>query len=273
MSQSLCLSLKLGKRLVIVLAVGFVLLLRGWSPPQQVTAETRPSDFKSFESPQVHPLALTPDGTRLLAVNTPDHRLSVFELSGELPKLVAEIPVGLEPVSVAVRNDSEAWVTNWLSDSVSVINLTTGNVVRTIDVGDEPTDVVFAGASRPMAFVCVSGARQLKVYDPDSPDRAAQVIDVPGKQPRALTRDAAGNRVFVSVFESGNQTTVVGAKQVQAAGGPPKASPKMSKKLPPAPEVGLIVKWDGARWADERGKTNWSPYHSLHAGRRRSGRR
>ncbi|HKQ09307.1 MAG TPA: hypothetical protein VJ464_29560 [Blastocatellia bacterium] len=260
MLSLLRLSPGLCKRLVVLLAIGLILLLRGWSSPQHVTAETRPSDYKSFESPQVHPLSLTPDGTRLLAVNTPDHRLSVFQLTGELPQLVTEIPVGLEPVSVVARNDHEAWVTNWLSDSVSVVNLTTGNVVRTIDVGDEPTDVVFAGGERQMAFVCVSGLHQIKVYDPDVADSAAQVIDIPGKQPRALTRDASGSRVFVSVFESGNQTTVVSANNVKDAGGPPKAKPKMAKKLPDAPSVGLIVKWNGTRWADERGKTNWTPF-------------
>ena len=52
----------------------------------------------NFESPQVHPLALTPDGTRLLAVNSPNGTLSVFQLANGLaPKLIAEIPVGLEP--------------------------------------------------------------------------------------------------------------------------------------------------------------------------------
>jgi len=61
----------------------------------------------------------------------------------------------------------------------------------------------------------------------------------------------------VSIFESGNQTTVVSANQVKAAGGPPKPSPKM-KKLPTAPDVGLIVKWDGSRWSDERGDTRWN---------------
>src|SRR5262245_64772808 len=73
-----------------------------------VMAATSPSSFANFESPQVHPLALTPDGTRLLAVNTPDNRLSVFELSTGSPVLVEEIPVGLEPVSVAARDDREA---------------------------------------------------------------------------------------------------------------------------------------------------------------------
>ncbi|HWS88410.1 MAG TPA: hypothetical protein VN282_15670 [Pyrinomonadaceae bacterium] len=57
----------------------------------------------------MHPLAVTPDGTRLLAVNSPENRLSVFQLKGGTPVLTAEIPVGLEPVSVAARNDREAW--------------------------------------------------------------------------------------------------------------------------------------------------------------------
>jgi YVTN family beta-propeller protein len=243
------------------IAVGCVTVLAfavTYRPPaQNVIAETRPSDFRSFESPQVHPLALTPDGTRLLAVNTPDDRLAVFQLDPEGPRLIAEIPVGLEPVSVAARNDHEAWVTNWLSDTVSVVDLTTANVVRTIEVGDEPTDVVFAGQPRELAFVCVSGAGQVKVYDPGSPAENSQVINIRGKQPRALVRDASGGRVFVSVFESGNQTTVVSANQVKAAGGPPKPFPKM-KKLPTAPDVGLIVKWNGTRWSDERGNTKWN---------------
>lgn len=247
------------KRLVAACVTVLACTLINRPPAQNVIAETRPSDFKSFESPQVHPMALTPDGTRLLVVNTPDHRLAVFQLGGGEPRLIAEIPVGLEPVSVTARNDREAWVTNWLSDTVSVVDLTTANVVRTIDVGDEPADVVFAGQQRELAFVCVSGAGQVKVYDPDSPAESPQVISIRGKQPRALVRDSSGGRVFVSVFESGNQTTVVSANQVKAAGGPPKPSPKM-KKLPAAPDTGLIVKWNGAQWSDERGNTKWNAF-------------
>ena len=33
------------------------------------------SGFVNWESPHVNPLALTPDGATLLAVNTPDNRL------------------------------------------------------------------------------------------------------------------------------------------------------------------------------------------------------
>ena len=41
-----------------------------------------PASFVNWESPHVHPLDLTPDGTRLLAVNTADARLEVFDASG-----------------------------------------------------------------------------------------------------------------------------------------------------------------------------------------------
>ncbi|HEX3144279.1 MAG TPA: hypothetical protein VHQ64_09920, partial [Pyrinomonadaceae bacterium] len=224
-------------------------------------------NYKNFEGPQVHPLAMTPDGTRLLAVNTPAATLSVFQLVSGSPVLTAEIPVGLEPVSVAVRNNREAWIANWMSDSVSIVDLTTGNVIRTIDVGDEPTDVLFAGLSSEKAFVCVSGggtraiagggtvtgaSGAVKVFpDASNPTLALQTIQIFGKQPRALARSDDGSRVFVSVFESGNQTTIVSQSDVAANGGMPPPNPAMNPSLPPAPNTGLIVNWNGSNWVDE----------------------
>ena len=176
-------------------------------------AQGAPASFKNFEAPQIHPLALTPDGSRLLAVNTPNATLSVFQLVSGSPVLTAEIPVGLEPVSVAARNNREAWVVNWMSDSVSIVDLSTGNVVRTIDVGDEPTDVIFTGADNSKAFVCVSGGGRMtsgfsqvegasgaiKVFDANNPLGFPAIIENFGKQPRALARNSAGSQVFVSV--------------------------------------------------------------------------
>ncbi|MEP6636283.1 MAG: hypothetical protein ABJB97_06120, partial [Acidobacteriota bacterium] len=226
-------------------------------------AQGAPASFKNFEAPQIHPLALTPDGSRLLAVNTPNATLSIFQLVSGSPVLTAEIPVGLEPVSVAARNNSEAWVVNWLSDSVSIVDLSTGNVVRTFDVGDEPTDVIFTGNNNSKAWVCVSGggrttlgfppitgaAGAVKVFDASNPTAPQAIIENFGKQPRALARNADGSRVFVSVFESGNQTTIVPEPTVTANGGLPPAA--MNPLLPPRPNTGLIVKWDGSNWKDE----------------------
>ena len=114
------------------------------------------SPFALFESGQVRPLAMSPDGARLFAVNTPDNRLEIFDIGmGTLTK-VGSVPVGLEPVAVAARTNGEVWVVNHLSDSVSVVDVATpatARVVRTLLVGDEPRDVVFAGPGGTRAFV------------------------------------------------------------------------------------------------------------------------
>src|SRR5882724_5559938 len=61
--------------------------------------------FTAFESGQIRPLALTSDKKFLLAVNTPDAKLELFKIQGDTLERRASIPVGLEPVSVALRND------------------------------------------------------------------------------------------------------------------------------------------------------------------------
>ena len=120
-------------------------------PPPAVPAAAGPR-FTLFESGQVRPLAISPDKQHLFAVNTPDNRLEIFHIKQAQLIHTASIPVGLEPVAVAARTDHEVWVVNHLSDSVSVIALdddaASGHVERTVLVGDEPRDIVFAGPGR-----------------------------------------------------------------------------------------------------------------------------
>ena len=54
----------------------------------------------NWESPHVHPLDLTPDGRRLLAVNTAAATLEVFDVSDAGLAWVGSIPVGLDPVGL-----------------------------------------------------------------------------------------------------------------------------------------------------------------------------
>ena len=61
------------------------------------------STLVNWETPHVHPLELTPDGRRLLAVDTPAATLLVFDLSCGTPRLERSVAVGLEPVSVRAR--------------------------------------------------------------------------------------------------------------------------------------------------------------------------
>src|SRR5689334_24429389 len=104
--------MKIAWRLLILIAVTGALAPLG--------AQT----FVNFEGKQTSPVRLSPDGSRLFAVNTPDNRLSVFDVSSpQNPILIAEIPVGLEPVSVNPRDNDEVWVINEVSDSVSVVSV------------------------------------------------------------------------------------------------------------------------------------------------------
>src|SRR5262249_9333644 len=116
---------------------------------------TYPGAFPTFETGPVRPLALSADRTRLFAVTTPDDRLEILDVGQGGVTRAGSVPVGLEPVAVAVRPDGTAWVVNHLSDSVSVVDTTSSppRVVRTLLVGDEPQDLVFAGPGGSRAFI------------------------------------------------------------------------------------------------------------------------
>src|SRR5436309_10167464 len=102
----------------IPLVLGLAVLAAGLSvAPRHLISHTirtaSSAGFVHFETAQVHPAVLTPSGNRLLAVNTPDGYLRIFDVASEdHPVKVDDIAVGLEPVSVACRSDSEAWVIN-----------------------------------------------------------------------------------------------------------------------------------------------------------------
>ena len=65
------------------------------------------STFVTFESGQVRPVALSPDGNQLFAVNTPDNTLEIFDIDGGGSLSYAgSVQVGMEPVAVAARSVS-----------------------------------------------------------------------------------------------------------------------------------------------------------------------
>ena len=235
--------------------------------------------FINWEHPHVTPLGITPSGSRLLAVNTPDNRLEIFDTSGLQPVALEPIPVGLDPVSVRVRNEYEAWVVNHVSDTISVIDLLEGRVVHTLFTRDEPTDVVFAGSPE-RAFVTCSQENYLQVFD--LADLGAAPVEVPivGEEPRALTVSGDGSEVYLAVYESGNATTILGGDKLGETLVPPNAvnleaspyggqnpppnagtgfSPPIDPSLPEPPKVSHIVrKDDQGRWMDDN-NGDWTP--------------
>jgi len=269
-------------------ALGWIVLALVAPMPARAGAVT-------FESGQVRPLALSPDGDRLFALNTPDGRLEIFavDAGGLTPR--ASVPVGLEPVAVAARSNDEVWVVNHLSDSVSIVDVAASppRVVRTLLVGDEPRDVVFAGPGRARAFVTAAHRGQNRPGDPELTtagvgradvwvfDTAALGAALGGTPlalvtlftdtPRALAVSSDGGTVYAAGFHSGNRTTAIHAGLVcdGGAGAPPCSvsghlmpgglpAPNTNLEGVPQPEVGLVVQFDGTAWRDTVGR-DWSP--------------
>ncbi|MFM7050791.1 MAG: YncE family protein, partial [Planctomycetota bacterium] len=233
------------------------------------SAERASAQFFHFESPHIHPLELTPDGSRLLAVNTVDQRLEVFDVVGTAPYLVpaGSVVVGVEPISVRARTSSEAWVVNHMSDSVTVVDLNTMSVKATLLTGDEPCDVVFAGKLQ-RAFVSVSQLNRVEVFDPSNLLAAPSIVNIAGEDPRGLATD--GVRVYAVIAECGNDTTIVPETKVSSTvnpypndqNPPPNSgstfSPPVAAGLPTAPRSGLIVRKDSTgAWKDDN-NGNWS---------------
>jgi YVTN family beta-propeller protein len=248
------------------------------------------NSFVLFESGQVRPLALISDGmgnTRLYAVNTPDNRLEIYSVTGSGLSKIGSVEVGMEPVAVAARTFNEVWVVNHLSDSVSIVDATaTPKVVRTLLVGDEPRDIVFAGAGGNRAFITTARRGQnvpvttppllttegvpralVWVFDATNLGNTLEgdpltIIELFGDTPRALAVN--GSTVYAAVFHSGNQTTAVSEGAVcndsnlnnNTPAGPCTVfgvtmpgglpNPERSADNAPRPETGLIVKYNNS---------------------------
>lgn len=249
----------------------------------QTFALGQPTNFFNWETPPVHPVALSPDGTTLAACNLPDSRVELFDVASGTPAAIGSVFVGLDPVSVRFRNNDELWVANFISDSISIVSLSAMRVVATLDTLNEPSDVIFAGSPQ-RAFVSCAQPNTVQVFNPTTRTAITNLV-VDGNRPKAMAVSPDGRTVYVAIFESGNATTVIGsgvslgfpsANPVDFPDGPyggknpppnsgtnfvPPISPNLPASNPP-PRVSLIVRKNAAgRWMDDN-HGDWSEYVS-----------
>jgi YVTN family beta-propeller protein len=254
------------------------------------------NSFVNFETSPVHPVALSPDGSRLAVCNLPDARLELFDVTSGIPISSGSVMVGLDPVTVRFRGNNEVWVVNQISDSVSVIDLSALRIVATLNTLDAPADVVFAGTPE-RAFVSCAGANAVQVFDPANRNLAGSIA-IDGQRPKAMAVSADRATVYVAIFESGNGSTILSGAfgpltafpqppVVDFLDGPhsgqnpppnsgtsfvPAINPSLPTNSAP-PRVGLIVKRnDAGRWLDDN-HGDWTEYirgtNSIFSGRPR----
>lgn len=246
------------------------------------------NSFVTFESGQVRPLAMSSDGDHLYVTNTPNSTLDIFTLTDQGLQAERSVPVGMEPVAVALFGNEQAWVVNHLSDSISIVDLTAEppRVINTLLVGDEPRDIVFAGTDRTMAFITTAhrgqngpddnpvdaqlftpsaGRADVWVFDANAIGETIggdplRVLTMFGDTPRALTVSPDGLSVYAAVMHSGNRTTSIGENLLAKSG------PVQSSDGAQQPDTGLIVQFDGSNWRDDMGQDadlNNTNYDSL----------
>ena len=189
--------------------------------PVVVEAQGQGVGHPTFMSPHAAPIVV--GGSHVFVVNTPADTVDVIDASRR--EVVARVNVGIDPVGIALRPDGrEVWVTNHVSDSVSVIDTRPGSatylqVVATVQdldpaTGatrfDEPVGIAFASrarASRTKAYVALSSENQVAVIDVAA-RQVIRTLAVTAQDPRALA--VHGERLYVLPFESNNQTQLSG---------------------------------------------------------------
>lgn len=178
----------------------------------------------TFASPHANPIAVH-DGTVFVA-NTPADTVDVIDAATQ--KVRTRINVGVDPVGIAVRPDGkEVWVSNHVSDSVSVIDndpesLTYLQVIATVQefdpetkatTFDEPVGIAFASSEK--AYVALSSENQIAVVDVATRE-VVKRLRIPAQDPRAIAvRDG---RLYVIPFESNNRTQLSGGKKEEIDG-------------------------------------------------------
>ncbi len=167
-------------------------------------------------SPHASPIVVS--GRHVFVTNTPADTVDVISVKRQ--RVIARIPVGVDPVGLAVRPDGlELWVANHVSDSVSVIDLdpdspTHLGVIATVQQFDtstratrfdEPVGIAFA--SNQKAYVALSSEDVIAVVDVPS-RKVSRRLRIRGQDPRAIS--VRNGRLYVIPFESNNKTQLSG---------------------------------------------------------------
>jgi len=141
-------------------------------------------------------------------------RSVVGVLSGAPLALTTEIPVGTNPVNLALLpNSSKIYVVNRVSASVTVISTANNNVVTTIPVGSTPVWAV-ASPDSSRVYVVNQGSGSISVVDATS-DTVIATLSV-GASPNYATFDARNQRVVVTNPGS-NTVSVINADPTSPA--------------------------------------------------------
>ncbi|MCP5057239.1 MAG: hypothetical protein GY937_10995 [bacterium] len=215
------------RHLVVVLCA-VALLAPSASEAGRPRASHEAFGHQSYLSPQSNPIAFSECATSswVFAVSTTSNRVDVINAATNTWS--DHVRVGMDPVALAVKPTAtcagrELWVSNHISDSVSVVDIDPSSasflqIVETIQEVDsngvsqfdEPVGIAFSLNSN-KAYVALSSRNDVAVIDTTTYAVTSR-LHITNQDPRALTVRRLGPNqgdpelLYVAAFESGNQT-------------------------------------------------------------------
>ena len=153
------------------------------------------------------PIALTSDDKFVWVVNpnvefiepVQNDTVTVHEVGGDKNQKIIEITVGDDPQCVALTPDNKkAYVTNHGSNTVTVIDALTYQVIKTITVGTEPFGCALTPDGTKL-YVANFSSDDVSVIR-TSDDKVIRTIKRVGPKPRAIAITDDGSTAYVTLF-------------------------------------------------------------------------
>ncbi len=143
-------------------------------------------------------ITITADGATLLVVNPDSNSLTLVDTASQ--SVIAEIPVGVDPRTVAVASPMGetgglAYVANRGSDTVSVIDLSARSVITEVSVGNRPYGVVVSPDGGRI-YVAEQGSDHLRILEADSLETVSALVVA--DRPSGLAIDEDGSTLYLT---------------------------------------------------------------------------
>ncbi len=186
----------MAKRISLTSWLGFLLVLSFGSHAAE--------DVPSLGARSSSAITITADGATLLVVNPDSNSLTLVATANH--SVLAEVPVGVDPRSVAVSPDgSAAYVADQGSDSLSVIDIAARAVIADVAVGDRPVGVAVSPDGR---FVAIAelGLDQVRLLD--AANLSTLSLTAVADRPYGLAFTPDGQRLLVSHLLGGDVTVL-----------------------------------------------------------------
>ena len=139
-------------------------------------------------------LCLNRDGTRLYIACEESNSLIVADTVSR--RIIAEIPVGLQPHDVCLPPDeTRVYVTNRMDDTLSIIDTASHKIIATVPTGDEPHGVI-TDASGETIYIANYGTADISVIDAQSLRLLKRLAA--GRGTWALCRSPDGRHIYAT---------------------------------------------------------------------------